>query len=244
MNKPVLFKVKYYSFGKIREARLMAADSHAGQFRKEQLSKKRLPYAVHTSGVAEYLMAMGAPEDLVIAGHLHDTLEDTDLTEAEIRENFGQNVLDLVLSVTEPKGQPWQERKEFKIKALRQGNFSTKMLGAADHCDNLLSILEAMYKEGLSTPLEFSRAKVWLNFNQGYAKQKWYHQESCRAIFDNVPNDSLHPLFGKLMRLVEIIFGERIILDRNIRRKVRRRKKDTINPYSVKLKKKRKSAQK
>lgn len=230
------FHVKYYKFSRIRKAMLLAADKHSGQFRKERLSKKRLPYIIHTDGVAEYLLAMGAPEELIISGHLHDTLEDTDLTEAEILELFGPEVLELVKSVTEPKGRPWLERKEHKIKALFNGSLKTKMLGAVDHCDNLLSLLEALHREGLSTVAEFKNADVWKNFKQGYELQKWYHQEACKAIFANVPYEMLHPLFGKLMRLVETIFGERIITDSKVRRKVRRRKKDQISPYQLKEK--------
>jgi len=234
-------RIRYYNFGRIRRARLLADDAHAGQYRKERLSRNRLSYSVHTTGVAEYLMAMGADENLVIAGHLHNTLEDTNLTEKEILENFGSYVLALVKFVTEPKGKSWQERKEYKINVLKQGSLATKMLGAADHCDNLLSILEAMRKEGLSTPEEFTHSKVWQNFKQAYQQQKWYHQESCKAIFANVPYEDLHPLFGKLMRLVEIIFGEKIISDPKIRRKVQRRKKEWINPYQPrKIKRKQK----
>jgi len=227
-----ILRVKYYSFGRVRKARMIAADKHAGQFRKERISNKRLPFICHTSGTAEYLMAMRMPEDLVIAGHLHDVLEDTDMTEKEIEELFGPHVLFLVKAVTEPKGKPWPERKKFKINALANGTLEVKLLGTSDHCDNLLSILEALYNEGLSTPAEFAKAKVWHNFTKGYESQKWYHQESCKAVFANVPYDMLHPMFGKLMRLVEIIFGEQVIIDPHARIKVRRRQRDWINPYN------------
>ncbi len=229
-----LFRVRQYNFGRIRRARMLAADKHAGQFRKERLSRKKIPYIVHTTGVAEYLMAMRMSEDLVIAGHLHDTLENTDLTESEIYTEFGPDVLRLVEAMTEPKDKSWHERKKYKIKVLREGDSEIKMLGAADHCDNLLSILETLFNEGLTTPKEFAKAKVWKNFKQDYEMQKWYHQESCNAVFDSVPYEMLHPLFGKLMRLVEMIFGEQIITDSKIRRKVRRRKQHWINPYQPK----------
>lgn len=229
--------MKYTNFGRIRSARLFAADRHAGQFRKEKSGKHRLPYLVHPTGVAEYLMAMGAEDDLIIAGYLHDLPEDTDVTEEEIIENFGQHVLALVKSVTEPIGKPWQERKDYKITSLREGSLETKMLGAADHCDNLLSLLVALKSENRNTPAEFQQADVWFKFKQPYDRQKWYHQESCKAVFANVPLDKLPPIFGKLMRLVEIIFGEQVITDPKVRRKVRRRQKGRINPYSFKPKK-------
>ncbi|MFA5188107.1 MAG: bifunctional (p)ppGpp synthetase/guanosine-3',5'-bis(diphosphate) 3'-pyrophosphohydrolase [Patescibacteria group bacterium] len=174
-------------------------------------------------------MAVGLPEYLIIAGHLHDTLEDTDLTGKEILKLFGPNVLRLVKAMTEPKYKSWLRRKKYKIRVLRNGDMDLKLLGAADHCDNLLSILEALYREGLSTPEEFAKGKVWANFKQDYKMQKWYHQESCKAIFANVPYDMLHPLFGKYMRIVEKLFGEQVIIDPKIRRKVRRRNKPKKN---------------
>jgi hypothetical protein len=86
--------------------------------------------------------------------------------------------------------------------------------------------LEALYREGLSTAEEFAKAHVWVNFSQDYKMQKWYHQESCQAIFANLPYEMLHPLFGKYMRIVEKLFGEQVIFDKKARAKVRRRKKN------------------
>jgi hypothetical protein len=224
--------MRYHNFGLLRKARKWAFVLHSGQFRKETFKGKRISYSFHPTGVAEYLDASGAEDESIAAGYLHDVFEDTDTTYEEIAQEFGKTITDLVMSVTEPKGKTWQERKEFKINSLRQGSIATKMLGAADHCDNLLSILDVLKQAGLNTPEEFAQSDIWSNFHQPYDKQKWYHQTSCLAIFENVPLDKLPPLFGKLMRLVEQIFGENVILDPEIRRKVRRRNKDWINPYS------------
>ena len=219
------FSVRYYSFARIRAAQKLAAASHSGKYRKERHKGKRLPSIIHPIGAAELLLGFAAPENVVVAELFHDTLEDTKITEAEIEEQFGEYVLFLVKQMTEPKGKSWQVRKNYKIKVLREGNLDLKLVGAADHCDNLLSLLDALLEEGLKTPEEFQEAMVWSKFKQPYNNQKWYHQEACKAIFANVRLKDLPPLFGKLMRLVEKIFGEKIILDSAVRRKVRRRNK-------------------
>jgi (p)ppGpp synthase/HD superfamily hydrolase len=213
-----------YQFAVIREARKLAAYSHSGIFRKEKLKGKRLPYDIHLAGTADLLLGFDACQSVVVAGLLHDCPEDTPTTLAEIEAQFGSKVASLVMRMTEPKGESWDVRKKSKIVALRTGDFDLKLLGSADHCDNLMSLLEAFHEEGLQTAEEFKNAKVWSEFNQPYERQKWYHQESCKAIFANVPLENLSPLFGKLMRLVETIFGEKIIEDPAVRRKVRRRK--------------------
>lgn len=226
------YRGKYYRMSRIRQSRLVAAIAHGDQKRKEH----NVPAIVHTEGTAEELGMSGAPEDLIVAGHLHDTIEDTPLTLREIRKKFGPKVASLVKAVTEPMGKSWEVRKRHKIRALRRGSLDVKVLGAADHCDNLWSIEQALHEEGLTRQSDFPQANVWLNFSKGYEEQKWYHQEACKAIFVNVPYDELHPLFGKLMRLVERIFGEKIIFDPKIRRKVRRRNRDKQNSQRAPVK--------
>ena len=58
------------------------------------------PYVVHVIEVGKILISMHADITTIIAGILHDTLEDTELTESELREQFGQEVLFLVQGVT------------------------------------------------------------------------------------------------------------------------------------------------
>lgn len=58
------------------------------------------PVLLHTIGVAEMLWERGLPQDAVIAGILHDVVEDTDVTLDEIEENFGQVVKEYVDALT------------------------------------------------------------------------------------------------------------------------------------------------
>src|SRR4051812_16220912 len=79
-----------------------AAVAHREQVRKG-IEGPGVPYIIHPMHVATILLRHGFGEDLVIAGLLHDTIEDCDVTLETIRHDFGDTVASLVDSVTEKK---------------------------------------------------------------------------------------------------------------------------------------------
>ena len=80
---------------RIDKAIEVAKQAHEGQLRKTGE-----PYIVHPLAVKKILEEWGMDEDTVIAGILHDTVEDTDLTLDDIRNDFGESVAFLVDGVT------------------------------------------------------------------------------------------------------------------------------------------------
>ena len=80
---------------RIQRAIEVAKKAHTGQFRKTGE-----PYIVHPLAVKKILEEWGMDEDTIIAGILHDTVEDTNLTLDEIRQEFGESVAFLVDGVT------------------------------------------------------------------------------------------------------------------------------------------------
>lgn len=86
-NKADLVRIeKAYEFAKIK---------HEGQFRKSGD-----PYITHTLGVAFILASLHTSPATIMAGFLHDTIEDTNTTKEEITEKFGAEVAFLVESLT------------------------------------------------------------------------------------------------------------------------------------------------
>src|SRR5690606_6920338 len=69
----------------IRRAIRFAEQAHRGEKRKGTES----PYFVHPVAVATLLAHVQAPDELIAAGFLHDVVEDTDVTVAELRTEFG-----------------------------------------------------------------------------------------------------------------------------------------------------------
>ena len=80
---------------RVQKAVEMATKAHEGQFRKTGE-----PYIVHPLAVKKILEEWGMDEDTVIAGILHDTVEDTSLTLNDIKKEFGEPVAFLVDGVT------------------------------------------------------------------------------------------------------------------------------------------------
>src|SRR2546428_9249970 len=79
----------------VKKAYVYSAKVHQGQIRKSGE-----PYLVHPLEVAGLLADLKLDEASIVAGLLHDTIEDTLAKPEEIRELFGQEVLDLVQGVT------------------------------------------------------------------------------------------------------------------------------------------------
>ena len=80
---------------KIQEAVKLATKAHDGQLRKTGE-----PYSVHPLAVKKILEEWNMDDDTIIAGVLHDTVEDTDVTLKDIEEQFGHDVAFLVDGVT------------------------------------------------------------------------------------------------------------------------------------------------
>ena len=111
-----------------------AARAHRGQCRKGT----KIPYIVHPLAVAKILIDAGCPEDVVVAGILHDTVEDTPLSLDEIRHAFGTAVARIVEGASEPdKSKPWEERKAHTIESLKTASEAVLLVSCADKIENL-----------------------------------------------------------------------------------------------------------
>ena len=80
---------------RIKKAIAIATKAHEGQLRKTGE-----PYIIHPLAVMKLLQEWNMDEDSIIAGILHDTVEDTNLTLKEIEDEFGKDVAFLVNGVT------------------------------------------------------------------------------------------------------------------------------------------------
>ena len=80
---------------RLKQAIEVATQAHEGQLRKSGE-----PYITHPLAVMKLLQEWNMDEDTVIAGVLHDTVEDTPLTLQEIEDQFGKDVAFLVSGVT------------------------------------------------------------------------------------------------------------------------------------------------
>jgi GTP diphosphokinase / guanosine-3',5'-bis(diphosphate) 3'-diphosphatase len=119
-----------------------AAHKHATQRRK---GIKAESYVIHLTEVAHLLAEATGGSDpvLVMAALLHDTIEDTDTTRAELVETFGKEVESLVSDVTDDKNLPREERKRLQVETASHKPARVRMLKIADKIANLRSIAES-----------------------------------------------------------------------------------------------------
>lgn len=125
---------------RILAAAHFAAQRHAGQKRKGVAGE---PYINHLIEVAELIAASSEVLDtnLVIAGFLHDTVEDTGVTREELERNFGSDVASLVMEVTDDKALPKEVRKELQVKNAHKKTPRAQTLKLADKISNLRALL-------------------------------------------------------------------------------------------------------
>ena len=124
----------------ILRATLFAARAHAGQARKGAAAE---PYVNHVIEVAELLAAHGAPLPVVLAGLLHDTVEDTPVTHADLVAAFGVEVAGLVAEATDDTSLPKDIRKGLQVSQAPKKSDGAKQLKLADKISNLVAIAES-----------------------------------------------------------------------------------------------------
>jgi (p)ppGpp synthase/HD superfamily hydrolase len=116
-----------------------AAVRHLGQQRKGKAGE---PYINHLTEVAELVaQATGGRDiELLMAAVLHDVLEDTPVTVAELTELFGGRVCGIVLEVTDDKTLPKAARKQLQIEHAPHISHDAKLVKLADKTANLRSL--------------------------------------------------------------------------------------------------------
>ncbi|HEY9454302.1 MAG TPA: HD domain-containing protein, partial [Bradyrhizobium sp.] len=79
----------------------------------------------------------GADAELVAAGWLHDTIEDTDTTREELAEEFGARVADIVVEVTDDMSLPKDRRRQKQIEDAPHKSPDAKLVKIADKISNV-----------------------------------------------------------------------------------------------------------
>lgn len=178
----------------IDKAIQFAVVAHEGQYRKGT----NIPYIVHPVSVGFLLQNIGCDEEVIAAGLLHDTVEDTDTELDDIQREFGERVASLVLSASEPdKTLTWEERKSHTIESLKQAGEDTLVITLADKIHNLRTLFLEWQQNG---------EEVWKKFNRGREKQKWYHESVYEATGNGQKSEKVDKLRAQYKRLINEIF--------------------------------------
>ncbi|MBQ3520755.1 MAG: bifunctional (p)ppGpp synthetase/guanosine-3',5'-bis(diphosphate) 3'-pyrophosphohydrolase [Firmicutes bacterium] len=92
----------------------------AAEMHRNQLRKSGEPYLIHPLNVAEILADLGMDEETIVAGILHDVVEDTPYTNEELRNDFGSEVELLVDGVTKLGSLKFESKEERQAENLRK----------------------------------------------------------------------------------------------------------------------------
>ncbi len=173
---------------RMNDAIKLATHLHRNQTRKDTLST---PYVSHLFSVAMILASATDDEDTIIAGLLHDSLEDVPrYTYEKLVIDCGKNVADIVTHVTEPLDAnkmdflqlPWLERKETYIQNLKEGGKESAMVSAADKIHNTESFLKDIEEEGDS---------FRFRFHSSLRNRLWFHEEVLKIVTEKLGSDNI-----------------------------------------------------
>ena len=179
----------------VDSALIFAARAHARQLRKST----NVPYIVHPVGVMLVLLESGERDpELLAAALLHDTVEDTGVTLAELRERFGARVAEIVEGCSEPdKRDTWEARKQHTVAYLKTAPRAIQLVSAADKLHNLRSMVADYAELGDA---------LWARFKRGRADIAWYYRSVAASLNEGEQRD--HPLIRQLDETVENFFGD------------------------------------
>ena len=177
----------------VHEAILFAERAHRGQKRKGT----DIEYIIHPMEVMQILSEIHAGREVQMAGVLHDTVEDTDVTIDEIQKRFGDRVAQLVANHTEDKSKSWQERKQHTIDILKTADRDTRLLIMADKISNLRSMASDYARVGET---------LWERFHAPKEQQSWYNNEIQDALYEMQFDQDARAFYWELIALYKELF--------------------------------------
>src|ERR1700751_4497243 len=120
----------------VSEAAELAARRHNGMARKGRGNE---PYIHHLAEGANLLALVtdGADAELVAAGWLHDTIEDTETTREELAQKFSERVASLVVECTDDMSLPKAERRRLQVVNAAHKSPSARLIKVADKISNI-----------------------------------------------------------------------------------------------------------
>ena len=184
----------YRGKDKIEYAIYYATKAHKGQERKIE----HVDMIFHPFTVGMILQRAGCDEDIVVAGILHDVVEDTPATFDDIERDFGKKVRDYGYDSSEPdKSLEWEQRKEHTIEQIKNAPLGSKLIVACDKISNL---------EDLSDCIElYGEEKSWSSLKRNKDLQKWYYTSVYESCINGV--DKNHPIFKRYKNILEHLFN-------------------------------------
>ena len=160
--------------GRIQAAYDMARLAHSGQLRKDGS-----PYVTHCVAAADITVDMGLDEDSVVSALLHDVIEDTNLTHADIARQFGTAVADIVEGVTKLTRVQYTSKEDEQMENLRKmlmamaKDIRVILIKIADRLHNMRTMAYQSPDKQRSKSLETMEIYAPIAHRLGMQRAKW-----------------------------------------------------------------------
>ncbi len=187
---------------RLQEAINAASRLHRDQIRKDS---DKTPYISHVVGVMILLSSATHDEDVLIAGLLHDALEDVaDYTPEILEQQFGARVKEIVMGVTEEfklrneTPPSWKEEKLLYLETLKVSTDESLMVSLADKIQNTRSLIEM---------INLSKGEEHPKFASTHDDRLWFHQEVLALCEERLGEDYVlvEELRGELREMKRVL---------------------------------------
>ena len=174
---------------------VFALRAHAGTERRG----KGFPYIVHPLEAVEIVATMTADQELLAAAALHATVEDTDVTIEQIREEFGEHIASLVEAESDikvtgvSKEESWRIRKQAAIDRLAAAPLDAKMVALGDKLSNMRAIARDYSEQGDA---------LWNLFRMKDRKDHEWHYRGLAASLRELQDTFAYKEFEQLINQV------------------------------------------
>lgn len=177
---------------------VFAVKAHAGTERRG----KGFPYIVHPMEAMEIVSTITPDQELLAAAVLHDTVEDTEVTEEQIRREFGDRVASIVASESDTfeegvkEEDSWHARKQAAIERLASASMDAKIVALGDKLSNMRAIARDYSKVG---------DRLWDLF---HVKDPKDHEWHYRGLADSLKELSGTGAYEEFISLIDEVFSK------------------------------------
>lgn len=188
---------KYMDTAFVDKAIKFAVDAHANTERRG----KGFPYVIHVLEAMEIVASITNDPELLAAAALHDTVEDTNVTEEQIAAEFGERVARLVHAESDvmvegkTESETWVARKQAAIDRLAAAPHDAKIVALGDKLSNMRAIARDYRRDG---------DKLWSIFHapNGKPDHEWHYRGLAASLSELKDTDA----FIEFQALVDQVF--------------------------------------
>ena len=194
--------------GRIRAAYDTARIAHSGQKRKDGT-----PYVTHCIAAADISVDMGLDEDSIVAALLHDVLEDTPLTHADIAHQFGEAVADIVEGVTKLTRVQYTSKEDEQMENLRKmllamaKDIRVILIKIADRLHNMRTMEYQTPEKQRQKSLETMEIYAPIAHRLGMQRSKWELEDLSLKYLDPTGYKEITDILKEKMPMLESFMG-------------------------------------